>query len=250
MEKARLLNSECVERLKSTISENLERYRSGNFVGLLDEITVDIEFDYSELNEISMPDGDDLKDVENCLVIERACINLTPFMARDERLWVQLTHGPLLEYSRKRWPIPEDAGKAISFIKSHFFASNKRNLEARNAVSRLYWLAYMATRVKGGSLRETLELVLHRQDVRQNVIERPTVLQVETILGAVINNLKRSRDNDAVLYGREDFRELQKRLNEYCGYIFVESLPQKDVQAIVDSMVSDIIEKRGGKGDK
>ena len=244
MEKIKLLKSECVANLKASISKNLDRYRTGDFAGLLDEISIDLEADYPALNSIVLPTNDDLKDVENCVVIYSVFGHLTPFAARDERLWAQLTHGRLLDYSRKRWSIPDDDEKAVSSIRSHFFAGNKRNLEARNAVSRLFWLSHIASRVTALTLKETLGLILHKQDIRQNVIERPTVLQAEAILISVINNLKNSMANGEKLYEREAFRELQGRLNEYCGYMFVESLPQSTVQKLVDGMVSDILMSR------
>ena len=243
MEKMTLLKSECVESLRQSIANHLDRYRAGDFAGLLDVITVDVDIDYASLNSLCLPSGDNLKDVENCVAIHSACKNLTPFAARDERFWTHLCHGPLLEYSRKRWPIPGDDRKAISSIRSHFFAGDKRNLEARNATSRLYWLAHMASRVTDIPLKETLSLILHKQDVRQNVIERPTVLQAEAIFVAVIKNLKNSKATDEKLFERQNFRSLQERLNEYCGYIFIESLPESTVQIIVDQMVSDILFK-------
>jgi hypothetical protein len=138
-------------------------------------------------------------------------------------------------------PIPDDDDKAVASIKSHFFASDKRNLEARNAVSRLFWLAHIASRVDGIELKETLSLILYRQDVRQHVIERPTVLQDESILVAVIKNLQISMNTDKKLYQRENFQNLQKSLNEYCGYIFVESLPKATVEKIVADMVARIL---------
>ena len=241
MDKMILLKSECVENLRQGINENLDRYRTGDFTGLLDTITIDVEFDYAALSGVILPDDDDLKDVENCELISTVAKNITPFAARDERLWAHLCHGPLLEYSRKRWPIPTDDEKAVASIRSHFFAANKRNLEARNAVSRLYWLALIASRVKNLPIKEVLSLILHKQDVRQNVIERPTVLQAEAILIAVIESLEASKASDEKLYERANFRELQERLNEYCGHIFVESLPNATVKTIVGEMVADIL---------
>ena len=108
----------------------------------------------------------------------------------------------------------------------------------------MFWLAHIASSVTALPLKETLDLILYRQDVRQNLIERPTVLQTQAILVSVIHNLKRSKVDDEKLYEREAFRELQERLNQYCGYMFVESLPQAEVQNIVDAMVTDIISKR------
>ncbi len=245
MQKLCLLKSECVENLRQNIGTHLDRYRNGDFDGLLDTISIDIEFDYSALDAIALPEGDDHKDVENCELISEVTKTINPFAARDERLWTHLCHGPLLNYSRKRWPIPADDEKAIANIKSHFFAGDKRNLEARNAVSRLYWLSLIAGRVTELPLKEVLSLILRKQDVRQNVIERPTVLQAESILVAVILNLKASMEGDKRLYERANFRKLQERLNEYCGHIFVESLPQATVKTIVDEMVADIISAKG-----
>ena len=241
MEKMILLKSECTENLRQSIQSNLERYRMGNFSGLLDTITIDIEFDYSALCGIVLPDGDDTKDIENCELVSTVTKHITPSTARDERLWAHLCHGPMLEYTRKRWPIPANDDKAVASIKSHFFAGDKRNLEARNAVSRLYWLALIASRVTDLPIKEVLSLILYRQDVRQNVIERPTVLQAESILIAVIANLKASKAGNEKLYERSNFRKLQGRLNEYCGHIFVESLPKETVKTIVDEMVADIL---------
>jgi hypothetical protein len=241
MSNLKILKSECLQNLKQNIGANLDRYRTGDFSGLLDEITVDFEIDYSRLETIQMPDGGDTKDVENCVLVHGIFGSLSPFVARDERLWVQLCHGPLLDYTRKRWPIRDNEEDAIKDVKSHFFAGEKRVLEARNAAGRLYWLAYIASRVNDIPLEETLSLILHRQDVRQNIIERPTVLQDEAILIAIVHSLKKSRANDSGLYVRRNFRELQEKLNEYCGFVFVESLPTATVTNMVDTMISEIL---------
>ena len=246
MDKLVILKADCVSYLKDNIRENLDKYRDGDFCGLLQEIEIDAQVDYSAFTRIMLPTATDFKDVENCVVVHDVLGHLTPFAARDERLWAHLTHGVLLDYSRKRWPIPDDDEKAVASIRSHFFAGDKRSLEARNAVSRLYWLAHLASRVPVFSLDETLKLILHLQDVRQNVIERPTVLQAESILISVLKNLKKSESGDKKLYQRDVFRELLQRLNEYCGYTFVDLLPQTEVQKIVDEMVADIISRRGG----
>ena len=50
--------------------------------------------------------ADNDREVENCMIIFNAMGNLTHYLARDERLWIYLVHTKLLEYARKRWPIP------------------------------------------------------------------------------------------------------------------------------------------------
>lgn len=55
--------------------------------------------------------------------MNQAMGGMSHYLARDERIWVYLTHTTLLSYARTRWPIPEDNEKAVKHIKSHFFAS-------------------------------------------------------------------------------------------------------------------------------
>lgn len=243
MEKMLVLKSSCLENLRHNVEKNLEMYRDGDFSSVLDTISVDIEIDTSTFDLLETSDDDDKRDIHNCEVIHLALENVTPFAARDERLWAYLSHGPLLNYSRTRWKLPTNDDKAISFITSHFFANGKRELETRHAVSRLYWLGRTAARVKGIPLRETLSLILHKQDVRQGIMERPTTLQDDNILTAVIRNLQASMQTDEKLFVRENFRELQERLSLYCGHVFVETLPEKTVKAIVAEIVSDILKE-------
>lgn len=102
---------------------------------------------------------------------------LSPYEARDERLWAHITHTHMLEYARKRWPIPEDPVAAVGHIRAHFFAKEQRQIERDNAASRLWWMAHLCGRVRGLELSDTLKVFLYRTDVRASIIERPTVSQ-------------------------------------------------------------------------
>ncbi|MDO9151888.1 MAG: DUF6339 family protein, partial [Methylotenera sp.] len=90
-------------------------------------------------------------------------------MARDERVWVRLTHIELLHYSRTRWPIPNKDEAAIAHIQKHFFARSARGIERDNAVSRLWWMATVASKVEGLKAAEALEALLFQSDVRANI---------------------------------------------------------------------------------
>ena len=60
---------------------------------------------------------------------------MTPYLARDARIWCYLTHTYLLEYSRNRWPIPADDEKAVKHIVSHFFTKGVRGFERDIVIS-------------------------------------------------------------------------------------------------------------------
>src|SRR3546814_8215808 len=70
------------------------------------ELPVDVKA--SGLGNMKMPSGADDFEVENCLAVHEYLEALSPYEARDERLWSYLTHTSMLQYTRARWPIPSD----------------------------------------------------------------------------------------------------------------------------------------------
>ena len=159
--KINFLKANKVQELFSKVPEHLELYRAGKFEFLMDDTSYNFEsnqdFDENKLAEISCT-KDNLKEVENCILIYQALGNISHYLARDERLWVFLTHTFLLEYTRTRWPIPDDNEKAIKHIKTHFFCVGARGIERNNAASRLWWLASLCSRANGISFEEALKI--------------------------------------------------------------------------------------------
>ena len=158
-------------------------------------------------------------------------------MARDERLWVRITHIEFLEYSRTRWPIPVDNEKAVIHIKKHFFAKGARGLERDNAISRLWWMAEICRKVEGLSLKEALTAFLYQSDVRANIVERPTTSQNPALLSAVINKLHHSYlTKEKSLYERKKFRSVMKKLNIEGGTKLLEVLDLDSLGIIIDKV--------------
>jgi len=124
------LKQEAVDTLRDGIEVNLEVYRSGNFEHLIESSVVtlngDILIDEFLLNGMHCNGGE--RDIENSLLVSQGIEGLTPYLARDERIWTYLTHTILLNYTRERWPIPEDDTKAVSYISSHFFSKGIRGV--------------------------------------------------------------------------------------------------------------------------
>jgi hypothetical protein len=146
--KVRFLRDEAVASLRQSISDNLDRYRNGDFAFLdLDSTQsheLPAETDDAALTNLKMPSNGDDHEVENCIAIHDYLKALSPYEARDERLWCYLTHTVLLNYARARWPIPNDDEKAVAHVQTHFFARTNRQIERDNAASRLWWMAHPA----------------------------------------------------------------------------------------------------------
>ncbi len=236
MSKILLMREALVYDLTREIEQNLEKYRAGDFQYLVSDSSNFIETDYEandeELAKIKVIDGD-FNEVQCCLGTFNGLPNISAYLARDQRLWVYLTHIVLLDYTRQRWPIPQDKQKAIAHIKKHFFASGARGVERDNAISRLWWMASICSKVEGLTLEKSLTAFLYQSDVRANIVERPTTSQNVVLLSTVIKKLDQSFNGDKELYGREKFRTVMKELNLQGGIKLLEVLEPKEVERIV-----------------
>ena len=239
--KIRFLKSQAVSELYTQVQDNLDQYRTGNFDFLEQDISLyfegQLEIDESSIEKIKC-DKKDFKEVENCKLMLDSLKDITPYLARDERLWVYLTHTLLLNYARTRWEIPVDDEKAIKHIRSHFFARGARGIERGNAASRLWWMAHLCSRVKSLSLDDSLKAFLFMTDVRAGIIERPSTCQSITVFETVIKMLKESLEGDQKLFKRNIFRPFMMELNLQGGVKLLDSLPEREIRRIAINCVS------------
>lgn len=234
--KSHFLRSNIVNDLYNKVENNLENYRDGDFSKIEKDASLFFEGDFDIKEDLlSKIDGDDkdLREVENCELMFKALPDITPYLARDNRLWVYLTHTLLLEYTRKRWPIPEDDDKAVNFIRLHFFARGARGIERDNAASRLWWMANLCNRVDSLTLKESLTAFLFMTDVRANIIERPTISQSISVFSAIVRMLHNSLKGDQKLFKRKIFRPFMMELNLIGGVKLLDILSKNDINSIL-----------------
>jgi hypothetical protein len=236
----RLLKATTVQELYGKVAENLDKYRNGGFAFLKDDSSkyfeIDQQIDTVKIAEIWCK-KDDEREVENCEYMFSALPYITPYLARDERFWIYLTHIDLLRYSYDRWPIPEEDEKAINHIRTHFFASGARGIERDNAASRLWWMAYISSQCPTLPLKEALQCFLFRSDVRANIIERPSTAQNPLLLSAILEKLNQSYYGDRGLFERRTFREFMIELNVYGGVTLLDSLDKDAIDKIIAAIV-------------
>lgn len=241
--KTRLLKAAKAHELFKNIHDNLNRYRSGNFEFIKDDpsgyIELNHDIDEVALSSIKFKDDDYIEEVNNCMAIFRAMGDISHYLARDERLWVYLTHVELLDYARSKWPIPEDDEEAVKHIRTHFHVAGARGFERDNAASRLWWMASLCGRVKELSLEDALKCFLFRTDVRANIVERPTTSQSVNVFSVVVEKLHESFNGDKKLFAnREAFRSVMKELNLQGGVKLLASMNKADVDSIFENCVN------------
>lgn len=246
MTKLRYLRQSHLSELRKSILTNLPRYRSGDFDDVFagEEYSREIEGDFSlkDLSKLKHPKDGKLFDAVNSELVYVALESLTPHQATEERLWAHQCHFECLDYVRTRWKIPDDDEAAVGHINTHFFASNSRGVERDNGISRLWWMGLIASRAKGFELREALDVLMFRTDVRANIIERPTTSSSVNVLSALLRALKTSLDGKKLLHERKHLRELMKEINSVGGVRLLETLDGK----ALDQMMNTIIKNRLG----
>lgn len=241
MSKVRFLRSSALEELRRSIPQNLNAYRSGNF----SEVCADpaywfeheIELDEEALETLHAPTGGKYFEVENCGILYQALNGLRPYEARDERLWVYLSHTALLQHARARWPIPDDDEAAAKHIAKHFFARDKRQVERDNVGSRLWWMAHLCARIASMDQEKALRAFLFRSDVRANLVERPTTSQCSDLFGAIVKKLAVSLEGGGHLFKRPIFRRLMMEINSVGGYKLLDCLPEAQIEGILDEII-------------
>jgi len=162
---------------------------------------------------------------------------LSPYEARDERLWAYLTHTHVLGYARKRWPLPEDPATAVDHVRAHFFAKEQRQIERDNAASRLWWMAHLCGRVRGLELADALKVFLYRTDVRASIIERPTVSQNLNLFSVIVRRLRDSYQGQKRLFERNTFRRLMQEINSIGGVQLLDAMSEAQIADIIDNIV-------------
>jgi Family of unknown function (DUF6339) len=238
--RTRLFRQAELSALYSSVEANLDRYRSGDFAYMEADSSyffeIDVEFDQAALGSMKEPTRNEDEDIDNFALFYKA-LPLTPYEAREERLWTYMSHIYLLSYARARWPIPVDDKDAVAHIRTHFFARTKRQIERDNVASRLWWMAHLCNRVSSMSLTDALKILLHQSDVRANLIERPTLSRSATVFSSILELLGESFAGENALFNRTTFREFMKRLNDHGGYVLLDVLEPKSLKEILSGII-------------
>lgn len=194
---ARLLyvGQKVADDLKNNVGANLDRYRDGDFADMEAlgdwRIPLSVDADVEQLKELSLERGGD-EEAENSLLVGRVLRALTPTLARENRVWVRLSHIECLEYSRSRW-LPENANdeRVAPLIGKHFFAPTLTACRDDHAVSRLWWNYRIAAQIMPDAPERALRRIVSLADIRQGLVERPGIGARPALARGVVRALER-----------------------------------------------------------
>lgn len=207
MSKLLYVGQQIADDLKNNISENLFRYMQGDFLDLEAagdwRIPLSFDADLDALKDLAAEGGSE-NEIQNSITVGHALSKLTPTLARENRIWIRLSHVECLEYSRKRWLKPGmDDEKLTKDVAKHFFAPTLTGCRDDHAISRLWWNHHIAKQIMPGDPARALKRILALADIRQGLVERPGI-GTRHVLGRGIIRLleEKERLTEGKLFGQ------------------------------------------------
>ena len=227
------VSDEILESLQNGIEDNLDRYQTGDFCDLAAEygwaaqlrtVTVDADLLSTLEGGPTTPESE----IRNSLIVHRALEGMSRAVAREERIWVRLTHVECLGYSRSRWL--RGKGDTKEHVATHFFAGTLTKVRDDNAVGRLWWNGEIARIACPEDPERGLKAILRSADTRSNFVERARIASRPVLAQAIV----RALEQDPWLSAAEEhFRLFMRALNRNGGGILFEVLPAAQVDDVI-----------------
>lgn len=207
MSKLLYVGQQVADDLKNNIPENIFRYKEGNFLDLEAmgdwRIPLSLDADLDGLKNLTADGGSD-NEIQNSITVGHALCKLTPTLARENRIWIRLSHIECLEYSRNRWlQIGNDDESVTKDVSKHFFAPTLTSCRDDHAISRLWWSHHIAKQIMPDNPARALKKILALADIRQGLVERPGI-GARPVLGRGIIRLLEIEERliEGKLFGR------------------------------------------------
>ncbi|WP_170755613.1 DUF6339 family protein [Ruegeria lacuscaerulensis] len=269
MPKLVYFSESVLAELKLNARKNLDRYFDTGFQDLAGHNGWSIALDAIEYDPM-LPESLDGtpgqgSEIQNSLTVFNLISGMTPAVATEERVWARLTHVECFGYASKRWPLKEQKqisaiGKLISGrqkvaeaakdiegfnlrqVNKHYFAKGRTGVRDDNALSRLWWNAYIASRVEPEQPEEALKVILKTADIRQALIERPMLSNRMQLMRGIVRTM---RNHPELTASEAVFRRFMVSLNVRGGGVLFEAMDDGSVEEVLKYCFDDAIE--GGK---
>jgi len=236
MNELRCLTSEAQDKLQDEIEENLALYKEIGFDYLMsfkpNTMDIGLKADLSPLNQLIIENPKE-NEVENSLLVWRALKNIPASLATENRFWTLITHVNCFDYTKARWPetVCDDEHESVKQIKKHFFAIGTGGYRDDNAISRLWWNAYIANNLRPTNIKSALELILKKADIRSGLVERTLSFYRPNLSRAILDKMEVI---DAITVKEHNFREFMKQINFFGGGVLFECMDNQQCASFVD----------------
>jgi hypothetical protein len=227
------LSENKLTELREKVHQNYDRYIQGDFRDLAEDngwsIELGLKVDLDQLNALD-PSRGAASEIKNAMLLWQTFRGLSPALATEERIWVRLTHLECLEFSRKRWLDGSSKEANWKLISKHFFASTQTGIRDDNAVSRLWWAAYIAFLAMPDNHETALATILSKADIRSNLVERSRTGSRPVLAAAIIRAMIADR---RIAQTEDGFRKFMRVMNRRGGGEMFEVMSAPDVDRFV-----------------
>lgn len=245
--KLRLFKSRFVNQLKNSVRANIEFYKTKDFLWTLEPehaqnfIEIDAPwFTLDGISQLNSAASGMVTDAVDAKILFESLKEMPPALARDERVWSTLCHLYAQPYIRARHKAALSDDESDEFVKgvvSRYFADNPRAYERTNALARLWWFGFVASR-SSLDFEKTLDVLLSYTDFRASIIERPLVFCSQNIFDAVLSvAMDHKEAGDDLHVDRDRYRPLFGELTEAGGRIFFPTMKREKLITWIENHI-------------
>lgn len=237
MSKLLYVGQQTADFLADNVDEHLDRYLESGFEDLEASgdwrIPLSVPVDLGPFKELVPETGRDAE-VHNSMLVGRALASMTPVLARENRVWIRLSHVEGLGYARERWlrNLPED--KVARNVRIHFFASTWTRCRDDHALARLWWNHRIASSIRPEAPERALQLILSTADIRSSFIERA---RIGTRIPLAKGILRRLDQDENLRTSQSEFRKFMKALNTRAAGAHIETWDEKRIDNLLEQCI-------------
>ena len=174
-------------------------------------------------------------DKDNAIRVFEALPNLLPIYAADERLWVTLAYGSYFDYSVKRWGADNTKSKDLSsLILNHWFCPTSRSRWRDHAISRLWWVGYIANSVPELDSKKALDILYFNSDLINSLLGHSRTTSSMKVTGVLLKVLyEKYITTKSFEFNRINFRQLMHLIDLRAGKLYIDSISASDLSLLI-----------------
>jgi len=252
-----IMKRDALETLKANLPVVYGKYYTESSNKWIADICGENPFvEFKDVTEFKLADLDsDLApgeiDLNNCKIIYENLQFLSESQASDERLWAGLAHTTFYVYMRKRWGYgygkkPKGAETETGAIKTRFFYKNGgRSGFYRNTLAKCWWVGHNIYNPNNTSNHfEGLDII-GSNDLNSKINEffyNFTFSSNPDIMAAIIESLRKFKEEGRQLLVREHIRPAMSYLNAVGGSVVIDCLEKEEITDIFSNAIEAIMQ--------
>ena len=236
-----ILSEESLEHIRNkaiengySVLNNLEKLVNENSLKLISS-----PYQFDSTIDLLIPQSyswDKNSDRENSLRLFQALPNFLPIHAADERLWVSLAFGKYFDYAKARWGADDTKSRDLSrLIINHWFCPTSRSRWRDHAISRLWWVGYIANSTPKLSCDEVLDVLCLNSELINSFLGHPRTTSSTRVRGELISLLhEKYIKSSKSRFDRSSFRQMMHLVDLRSGKLHLDAISDSELTGLLE----------------